>query len=158
MPLILILFIINYLLRWLWIHFLLGAIFICSIYKIICMYIYKTLQLLSEWLTDNSCTKLLCIYVRSLQMGETELSILRLKLHANKVVRGKYHVNIRSWGSFMSRGAEAQVFDFKRDWLWVRSLPSSLHSFLHSDVKTKRGVKFRHNASKIQQKIGNGMP
>ena len=57
--------------------------------------------------------------------------------------------------------------DCKTDWLWVRSpleemkyLLKLIFPFLRSGVKAKRGVEFCHstrNASRIRQKVGNGV-
>ena len=55
----------------------------------------------------------------------------------------------------------------KTDWLWVRSpleemkyLLKFIFPFLRSGVEAKRGVEFCHstrNASRIRQKVGNGV-
>ena len=57
--------------------------------------------------------------------------------------------------------------DCKTDWLWVRSpleemkyLLKFIFPFLRSGVEVKRGVEFCHstrNASRIRQKVGNGV-
>ena len=57
--------------------------------------------------------------------------------------------------------------DCKTDWLWVRSpleemkyLLKFIFPFLHSGIEVKRGVEFCHstrNASRIRQKVGNGV-
>ena len=57
--------------------------------------------------------------------------------------------------------------DSKNDWLWVRSplkemkyLHKCIFTSLRSGVEAKRGVEFCHvtcNASRIRQKVGNGM-
>ena len=53
--------------------------------------------------------------------------------------------------------------DCKTDWLWVRSPLEEMKfifAFLRSGVEAKRGVEFCHltrNASRIRQKVGNGV-
>ena len=57
--------------------------------------------------------------------------------------------------------------DCKTDWLWVRSpleemkyLLKVIFPFLRSGVEVTRGVEYCHstrNASRIQQKVGNGV-
>ena len=66
-----------------------------------------------------------------------------------------------------SRVVEAQMCDCKRYWLWVQSplkeikyLFKFTFSFLRSAFEAERGVKFHHstrNASRIRQKMGNGV-
>ena len=58
-------------------------------------------------------------------------------------------------------------YDCKTDWLWVRSpleeikyLFKFIFPFLRSSVEAKRGAEFCHstrNASRIRQKVGNGV-
>ena len=57
--------------------------------------------------------------------------------------------------------------DCKTDWLWIRFpleelkyLLKFIFPFLRSGLEAKRGVEFCHstrNASKIRQKVGNGV-
>ena len=61
-----------------------------------------------------------------------------------------------------SRGIKC---DSKTGWLWVRSpleemkyLLTFIFPFLRSDVEAKRGVGYStRNASRIRQKVGNGV-
>ena len=64
-------------------------------------------------------------------------------------------------------GAVAQSVTVKTVWLWVQSpleemkyLLKFIFPFLRSGVEAKRGIEFcpsTRNASRIQQKVGNGV-
>ena len=66
-----------------------------------------------------------------------------------------------------SCGVVARSVTKKTEWLWVRSpleemkyLLKFIFPFLRSGVEAKRGVEFCHstrNASRIWQKVGNGL-
>ena len=66
-----------------------------------------------------------------------------------------------------SRGAAARGVTVKTDWLWVQSpleemkyLLKFIFPVIRSGVEVKRGVEFCHstrNASRIRQKVGNGV-
>ena len=98
-------------------------------------------------------------------IGELLTPILYLKAGS---VRKLY----RSFENWITKHCEASrgavtACDCKTDWLWVRSplvemeyLLKFIFPFLRSGVEVKRGVGFCHltrNASKIQQKVGNGV-